>query len=218
MSSKQGPNESDKDYNARILAGHTPDKVIEHRIVDERGEGESEAQTLLGIAAVENLNLKKNLLMAEFPDSMETIENIDSGLEYDLLKEKLESERKSKKGPVGQAKMEVSGSKASNYTEAKTEMELVKKLYDKVDELTIKRNLGQEYDVKELRRLNRMRDKLFGSLLSGQRDHGVTKRWSVWTCPTAGDQKGCGEIVFNSRTCPSCGYVNKSATGLESGS
>jgi len=184
-----------------------PIRKIIHEI--RRDDEAEEIKRTRDIAILENLQLQKELLKVDFPDSVETIDNVETGIEYDLIKEKLESERKQKRKHTGQAKMEQTGGTGDSVFEAKDEQTLIKNLYDESEKLMFLRSMGKPFDEQRLKMLDSMRDKVLKSLLDGRKSHGLEgSRWSVWRCFK------CGNDCINTNVCPKCGYRNQSKTTI----
>lgn len=182
-----------------------PDKVVRHEIVDARDE----VKLARDIAVMENFQLKVEMLKSEYPDFADKLdEEINDPQDYELWKSKLE-EMYTRKKPKGQAILESENQKGvATVYEAENEGELINKLYDQLEELMFKRDMGRSYDAEKLKRLEAMRSKLLSSVLTGEKARGVTKRWYIWNCPQ------CSKPVANSMTC-SCGYVNKSPSSVK---
>lgn len=181
----------------------------EKEILDSDDKAVLEAQRDQAILDV--LEAEKTLLKQKYPQYKDLVdEQVTSGYDLELwsgkLEEMAEDEPKRHK-PKGQASLEPVRSKDSIY-EADSYQELVDNIYSQLEEQLFLRDMAKPYDVAKLKQLEAMRSKLLESVLTGEKLRGVTKKWSVWTCPK------CGISVANSRVCEKCGYENKSPSSV----
>lgn len=186
------------------------DGIPTRRIIHEikKSDELTEAKNLRDIAIMENLELRKNLLMVDFPDAVESIQNIETGIEFDLIKEKLENKPK-RKTQTGQARLEPVRSKGADIYTAETHEQLISTIYDQLEEQKYYQDVGsKKFDAEKHRQLQGMSDKLLESCIKGEKLRGQTRNIYAWTCFR------CKKTCVNTMTCPHCGYVNKSPSSV----
>lgn len=205
--------ESDEVKVRKVIHEIRDSRDTKNSILDD--DEKQQLENLRDQAVIEAFETHKQLLKEKYPDFVDIIdENVQSGYDLELWSEKLEEmhrETQTRNKPKGQAVLEPEKkSGSSTVYQAETSEELIKNLYDQTEELMFKRDTGRPYSEEKLRTLNKMRDKLLGSLLEGQKSHGVASagRWSVWQCL-------CGQVNVNSNKCSKCGFENRSKTTVK---